>query len=304
MEFTKATKKKARLRMAVTGPAGSGKTYSALAIASAMGGRTALVDTEHGSASKYADLFDFDTLELDVFAPAQYVMAIRSAEQAGYDNLVIDSLSHGWMGKGGALEMVGQGTKKTGNSYTAWGDVTPEQNSMVEAILGSKCHLFATMRSKMDYVLEQNSKGKQVPRAVGLAPVQRDGIQYEFDVIGDLNLAHVMSITKTRCPFLEGKSFEKPGKELADILLAWLTDGADMPKPPTISTEQTMLLMRYATEAGLCVTDQVTGEDTYPRICEAMKIEALAELPLSDFARCEKRLKDIIRENEKKAAAA
>jgi KaiC/GvpD/RAD55 family RecA-like ATPase len=234
--FTKATKKKAKLRFAITGPAGSGKTYSALAIASAMGGRVAVIDTEHGSASKYADLFEFDVLELTTFAPANYVNAIHEAEAAGYENIVVDSLSHAWMGKGGALEMVDKATKasRSGNSYMAWGEVTPEQNKLIEAMLACRANLFATMRSKTEYVLEEqtrNGRTVSVPRKVGMAPVQRDGVEYEFDVIGDLNINNAMSITKTRCPALSGQSFDKPGADVAALLTTWLTDGAEVPAP-------------------------------------------------------------------------
>lgn len=234
MKFQKATKKKARLRMAIVGPAGSGKTYTALAIATAMGGKTAVIDTEHGSASKYANLFPFDTLELTTFAPATYVQAIQAAEAEGYDNIVVDSLSHAWMGKGGALEMVDKAarTSKGGNSFSAWGDVTPEQNKMIEAMLACRANLFATMRSKQDYVQEKDDRtGKTIIRKVGMAPVQRDGVEYEFDVIGDLTIANDMTITKTRCPALAGQVFSKPGADVAELLRAWLSDGEDVAAP-------------------------------------------------------------------------
>lgn len=232
-KFQKATKTQAKLRLALIGPSGSGKTYSALAIATGMGGRTAVIDTEHGSASKYAGIFDFDVLELTAFAPAMYVQAIHAAEEEGYDNVVIDSLSHAWMGKGGALEMVDAATRqqKTPNSYTAWGKVTPEQNKMVEAILACRANIFVTMRSKQDYVQEKDGNGRTTIRKVGMAPVQRDGVEYEFDVVGDLTIDNDMVITKTRCPDLVGQAFSKPGKDVADILRGWLGDGAPAPEP-------------------------------------------------------------------------
>lgn len=238
--FKKATKERARLRLALIGPAGSGKTYSALAVASELvpGGRVAVIDTEHGSASKYADRFSFDTLEPDTFEPATYVEAIHAAEAAGFDVLIIDSLSHAWMGKGGALEMVDRAAKRQqgGNSFTAWRDVTPQHNALVEALLACRCHLVVTMRSKTEYVLEEDARGKKVPRKVGLAPVQRDGLEYEFDVVAELNADHEAVVTKTRCPALTDQSYPRPGADLAGVLRAWLTDGAE-PVPAPVAPQ-------------------------------------------------------------------
>lgn len=234
MEFRKATKEKAKLRMGLIGPAGSGKTYSALRIASSLGKKIALIDTEHGSASKYADLFDFDTLELTEFAPANYVAAIKAAEQAGYEVLIIDSLSHAWSGKGGALEMVDRASKKyQGNSFAAWRDVTPEHNNLVETMIATNLHLIVTMRAKTEYVIEKDEKGKSMPRKVGLAPVQRDGMEYEFDIVGDMDIDNNLIVTKTRCSALAGAVIPRPGEELANIIKAWLTDGQEPTAKPT-----------------------------------------------------------------------
>jgi AAA domain-containing protein len=230
--FRKATKAQSRLRMALTGPSGSGKTYSALAIGQHLGSKLAVIDTERGSASKYADEFQFDVLELENFAPNNYVEAIHAAEEAGYDVLIIDSLSHAWMGKGGALEQVDKAAAKSQskNSYFAWRDVTPQHNALVDAMLRSKCHVIATMRAKTEYLIE-NVNGKQTPTKVGLAAIQRDGIEYEFDVAADINLQHQFIPSKTRCKALDGAVIDLPGKQVADILNAWLTDGAPMPEP-------------------------------------------------------------------------
>ena len=234
MEFKKATKTKAKLRMALIGPSGAGKTYSALNIARNLGDRVALIDTEHGSASKYADIFDFDTLELGTFSPDTYVQAIEAAADAGYDVLVIDSLSHAWMGKEGALEQVDKAAKRSrsSNNFAAWRDVTPMHNRLVEAILGARLHVIATMRSKMDYVQEKDPQGKTVIRKLGLAPVQRDGVEYEFDIVADMDLNLDMVISKTRCTLLTGGIFNKPGAEVAGILKAWLTNGIEPAPEP------------------------------------------------------------------------
>lgn len=226
--FKPAVRKKTKLRAALCGVSGSGKTYTALRLAFAIGQKIAVIDSEHGTAAKYQGLapdgvpFEFDHLSLDSFSPSEYTAAIDEAGRAKYDVIVIDSLSHAWDGHDGALELVG---KKGGNSYTAWKDVTPLHRRMLEAILRSPSHVIATMRSKTEYVLEQDSNGKQVPRKIGLAPVQRQGVEYEFDLVGDLDLSHVLTVTKSRCPQLDGAIVVKPGASFAQPLLAWLGDG-------------------------------------------------------------------------------
>jgi hypothetical protein len=230
--FKKATKFESRLRFAIVGVSGSGKSYTSLAIATGLGGKVAAVDTEKGSLSKYADLFSFDVLELSSFHPQTYIDAIQVAENAGFDVLIIDSLSHAWMGKDGALELVDKAAKRNqgGNSFSAWRDVTPLHTALIDAILGSKMHIIATMRSKTEYVLETGRNGKMTPRKVGMAAVQRDGMEYEFDVVGEINQEHELVITKTRCSALTDGIFAKPGKEIADLLNDWLK-GEKLPEP-------------------------------------------------------------------------
>lgn len=192
MAFKKATKNNLFAKLCLSGPSGSGKTYSALLIAKGLGGTTAVLDTEHKSASLYADRFEFDTWDDEDpngYPPEFFCEVIKSAEQAGYQNLIIDSLSHEWFGRGGCLElaeMIGRARYK-GNTFAAWGDVTPRHNRMIETILGSNLNIIATMRSKTDYVLQKDDRtGKTTPQKVGLAAVQRDGMDYEFTVVFEL----------------------------------------------------------------------------------------------------------------------
>lgn len=245
MTFQKAVKRKAKLRIGLVGPSGSGKTFTALRIARGLGGRVAVIDTEHGSASLYADLFDFDVMELASFAPDTYVAAIQAAADAGYDVVVVDSLSHAWMGKDGALEQVDKhAARERGNSFGAWRHVTPMHNRLVETIVGAPIHVIATMRSKTEYVIEEDSRGKKVPRKIGMAPVQRDGMEYEFTVVGDMDYDHRLMITKSRCSALADAVIEKPGEDVAATLTGWLENAApEAPRPtpfdpPTLPDEQ------------------------------------------------------------------
>jgi len=229
MAFQRAVKREAKLRLAISGPAGSGKTYTALTLARTLAGPSGLVaviDTERGSASKYADLFNFDVLELDSFHPDRYVEAISAAVAAGYAVVVIDSLSHGWTGHDGMLAQVDRIAKlrHNGNTFKAWGDndVRRMETAFIESLTGSPVHIIATMRSKTEYAVEQNERGKAQPRKVGTAPVQRDGLEYEFDVFGMLSPENELMIQKTRCPALTGQVIARPGKPLADTLIEWL----------------------------------------------------------------------------------
>lgn len=235
--FQKATKEQAKLRLAIDGVAGSGKTYSSLILARELGGRCAVIDTEYGSASKYADLFSFDSAALQEFSLDTYLRAIGEAKKAGYEVLVIDSLSHAWSGKGGALEEVGRtgGNNKFANGWRA---VTPKHNQLVEAMLSYPGHLIATMRRKTEYVVEEVN-GKKVPRKVGLAPVQREGMEYEFDVVCDLDIDGSLHIAKTRCSALAERATSLTRRDLPEvggILKAWLTTGAaPAPKPSPVA---------------------------------------------------------------------
>lgn len=240
MQFKKATKTQAKLRLTFDGPAGSGKTYSSLLLAKHLGGRTALIDTEHGSAAKYANLFDFETLELEEFSLDTYLKAIEAAKAQGFEVLIIDSLSHAWTGKGGALEEVDRTTgasKFTGG----WRQVTPKHNRLVDAMLAFPGHVICTMRSKMAYVLVKDQKGKEVPQKVGLAPVQREGMEYEFDVVADLSVEGDVSVSKTRCPDIAGSAGllrHADIPKLGETLKAWLTDGTAPVPAPAVTPPQ------------------------------------------------------------------
>lgn len=222
--FKPATKSQAKARIALAGPSGSGKTYTALVTASTMGNRIALVDTERGSASKYAGRrgFKFDTLEMYRYDPRDLVKALASAGAAGYEVVIVDSLSHFWSGTGGMLEQVDAATKRStsGNSISAWRDMSPMEKGLIDALLSYPGHVIVTMRVKTEYIID----GKNT-RKVGLKPEQRNGIEYEFDVLGDLDLENTLVVSKTRCPDLSGAVIRQPDAAFANTILAWLEDG-------------------------------------------------------------------------------
>lgn len=235
--FRKANKAQAKLRLALIGPAGSGKTYSALAVGTGLlspGRRIAVIDTEHGSSEKYAGEFDFDVMTLSDFHPNLYIEAITAAENEGYEVVIVDSLSHAWMGKGGELELADKAAARyRNNSFAGWKDVTPLHNALIDKIVRCRSHLVATMRSKTDYVLQQTDRGS-TPVKVGMAPIQREGMDFEFDIAGDLDVKHQLIISKTRCKALDNAVIRNPGRGLADTLKAWLSDGTPDSGTPAV----------------------------------------------------------------------
>lgn len=242
--FKKAVRRQVKLKLALTGPSGSGKTLSALLIAAGLGKKIAFVDTENRSASLYAGSQDFPVPEFDEatmsppYLVSKYMKAIQQAVTEKYDVLVIDSITHAWAGEGGllskkeALDATGKG-----NSYTNWASITKEHEALKAAILNADIHLICTMRSKQDYVLVENDKGKQAPKKVGMAPIQREGMEYEFTTVLDMSMNHHAEASKDRTGMFDGKLFI-PSIETGQQFLTWLNSGAEpeltppAPQPP------------------------------------------------------------------------
>ena len=280
-EIHRATKRRAKLRLGMSGPAGSGKTYSALLIAGGLGGRIGMIDTEHGSGDLYADLLPegYDVLQLTPpYTPARYVEAIHALEDAGVQTIIVDSLTHAWTGEGGSLDRQGKIADKSGNSWQAWRQVTPEHNALVEALLQSKCHIIATMRAKTEYVQEKDERtGRQTVRKIGLAPIMRDGIEYEFTTFLELDLHHMAFAGKDRTRLFDGSIF-KPDVETGRKLLSWLDAGVDAPVKRTVSEEQ-KAEMRQAISGAVTLDDLFKAFSAAYRVATALSDnESLAEL--------------------------
>lgn len=263
----KASKAGARLRLGLVGPAGSGKTWTALEVASRFaqraGSRVLVIDTERESSAKYADHFDFDLCPInDSYHPQHYVDALALGVANGYRVIVVDSLSHAWNGKDGALALVDNATRRStsGNSYMAWRDVTPLHNALVDALTGVDAHLIVTLRAKTEYVIEEDERGKKVPRRIGTAPIQREGLDYEFDVVADMDRDNTATIGKTRCPPLARKAIPLPGQSFADTLWEWVT----------------------VTKPTLPVTDEPTTAPQAPTASATTATAAPAPAPASD----------------------
>lgn len=237
-KFQKAVKSKSKLRLAIFGPSGSGKTYSALSIATGLGKKIAVIDTEAGSASKYAGKggFAFDVAELEIPTIENYIEIIESASGA-YDVLIIDSLTHGWQELLEEIEKLAK-AKYAGNTFRAWGEGTPKQKRFVRAILSNKCHIIATMRSKTEWVVNNNDKGRAVPQRVGTSPEQGKGIEYEFDMLLEMSPEHVGNVIKDRTGKFQDLLIEKPDTKFGEKLQVWLNDGEDILEPKQTEKKQ------------------------------------------------------------------
>ena len=232
--FKKATKEQSKLRLALFGVSGGGKTYSALRLATGLGGSIALIDTEHGTASKYADRFDFDVCNLDKATINNVLMCIEKAK--GYDVLIIDSLTHAWLELLQEVEKVAR-AKFGGNTWSAWSEGTPKQMMLINAILDFPGHIIVTMRAETNWTTTTNDKGKVVPVRIGEAPKQGKSIEYEFDMLIQLSQDHTGLVLKDRTGKFQDQCFvieESFGEQLNE----WLKDGKPKQQPePQIETQ-------------------------------------------------------------------
>jgi hypothetical protein len=228
MKLQQAERKQAKIKLGIQGPSGSGKTYSALLLAYGMindWSKIAVIDTENHSADLYAHLGNFNVLVLEKpYAPERYIEAIEICEKAGVGVIVLDSVSHEWEGSGGILDIH---SLMIGNSFTNWSKVTPRHNDFVQKILQSPCHVIATIRSKQDYVLSEKN-GKMVPEKVGLKGVTREGMDYEFTLVFDLDIKHQGIASKDRTNLFMDKPSFLITPETGQTIANWCNAGKSL----------------------------------------------------------------------------
>lgn len=227
MELRIAERRMAKIKMGLQGPSGSGKTYSALLIAFGLvndWSKIAVIDTENHSADLYAHLGNYNVLNISLpFSPERYIKAIEICEKANMEVIILDSISHEWDGVGGILDSHGA---MTGNSFTNWNKVTPRHNAFVQKILQSPSHIIATIRSKQDYVLSEKN-GKMVPEKVGLKGVTRDGLDYEFTIVFDLDIKHNVTASKDRTRLFMDKPQFVTTMATGKKILEWCMEGVN-----------------------------------------------------------------------------
>lgn len=224
MQLQKAQRSKAKIKLGLQGPSGSGKTYSALLVAYGLTGdysKVAVIDTENYSASLYANLGDFQVVNISSpFTPEKYKSAIELCENSGMEVIIIDSITHEWE------NLLDYQSSLQGNGYGNWSKVTPRHNAFVQSILQSPCHIISTIRTKQDYVISEKN-GKMVPEKVGLKTIQRDGLEYEFTLVFDLDMKNNASSSKDRTGLFSGKPEMKLTSEMGKQILEWCLAGTD-----------------------------------------------------------------------------
>jgi hypothetical protein len=250
IQAKKAIRRKLNIKMALISPSGGGKTYSSLRLCKGMGGKTLLVNTEGDRGYIYADEFDYDIADIEApFTPEKFIEAIEYGEKEKYDNIIIDSASHEWSGKGGLLEVH---SSMPGNSYTNWAKITPRHNKFIDAQLYCKANIISCLRGKDTYVLEEKN-GKQVPQKVGLGADQRAG--YEYECMLTLMISqdnHVANPMKDNTHIFDGK-YEVLCEEHGELLRKWADTGEDKPviEPEKIGTKNMATLHAKAGEIGM-----------------------------------------------------
>jgi len=267
--FTKATRNDTTIKIALTGASGSGKSFSSLKLARGLvgpSGKIAYIDTENQSAKLYSDLTEFFHCDLTPpFEHSKFINAINEAQKAGFDCVVIDSLSALW---NWTLDYKSGLDRKGGNSFTNWNDAGKIFNDALQAILQSKIHVIACMRSKQEYVMETNAKGKEVPKKVGTAPVMRDGIDYEFTTVLEIGMDHQCIPSKDRTGLFVDKTFqitERTGQQIA----GWLSGSAPVNQEPMVDNT--------TTENFLKMIHNAESKDTLKRIGQQIKASTLPE---------------------------
>jgi hypothetical protein len=225
MKLQTASRKRSKMKMSCTGPSGSGKTMSSLLIAYGLcndWSKIAVIDTENHSADLYSHLGEYNVLLLDApFSPEQYIEAIDVCTDAGMEVIIIDSITHEWE------YLLDYHSSLQGNSFANWSKVTPRHNEFVQKILQCPCHIIATMRTKQDYVLSEKN-GKMVPEKVGLKTVQRDGMDYEFTLVFDLDIKNNAVASKDRTGLFSGKPEQKLGVQTGKLIKQWCNAAADV----------------------------------------------------------------------------
>jgi hypothetical protein len=289
VQIRKARRSATKLRLLLTGPSGAGKTWGALQIAKGMGGRTVVIDTEEGSSDLYDHLHDFDVIDLrPPFSPERYIEAIKAAEEAGYEVIVIDSVTHCWSGPGGCLEILEDVAKAQfrGNTWSAFSVITPRWRAFVDAILRSPAHVICCGRSKTE-TAQVDDHGKKKVAKLGMKIEARDGLEFEFTLVLDvIHDGHYATVSKDRTGLFAGDP--KPiTVETGERLAAWLAGGTPTVTPPSekylqagdyIAKAATDADLRKATKAidGYVVAGQLTS-DEWSRLTDAIN-ERLAAI--------------------------
>ena len=268
MQFQTASRKKAKIKLGLSAVSGGGKTYSALLIAFGITGdwsKIGVIDTENKSAELYSHLGNYQTLPLEApYSPERYIEAIKAGEKAGFEVIIIDSITHEWDGKGGIIDI---SNSMSGNSFTNWAKLTPRHQAFIDTILQSPCHIITTVRRKQDYEMTKDSSGKLQVQKAGLKEVTREGYEYELTVNLELDQNHNATSSKDRTGLFAGKPHFTPSAETGKLIKQWCESGIEVPKPaawslsPSLAAELETLINNSTLDANgrVAATNRVTN---------------------------------------------
>lgn len=232
MKLQQAKRSSSPMKLLISGPSGSGKTFSALQLAKGLVDNwedICIIDSENGSADLYSHLGGYNVVRFEApFHPNRYIEAINLAVEAGMKCIIIDSISPIWSGKGGCLELHEKATNsmKVPNSFAAWASVTPLYQSFIDTVVSCHVHLIATARSKTDYVLAERN-GKQIPQKVGMAPILKDGTEYDFSIHLELDQQHQAHCSKDRTGLFMDQSPFVISAETGIRILRWCNSSGE-----------------------------------------------------------------------------
>lgn len=289
-----AVRSQAKIKLAMSGTSGSGKTLSSLLLGYGLvkaqnpdytdeqvWQKICIIDTENKSGSLYVghrvggmSIGSYNKINLSApFSPQVYIEAIEVAQRGGIEYLVIDSLSHAWQGEGGMLDIQGNLSKRSGNSYTAWREVTPMHNRLVDKIMQSDMHVCMTMRSKTEYVIEEDERGRKVPRKVGMAPVFRDGIEFETTLFFEIDQNHIASANKDRTGLFDGRYF-MVSPETGEAVWKWLSTAEEEPQKEAEAQVQMSAVEPERYQPSEKLTDEdIDGMTDYKQLMEFVTVQ-------------------------------
>jgi hypothetical protein len=304
MQIKKAERKAVKIKLAITGPSGAGKTMGGLLLAKGLadGGKVLVIDSEDGSSNLYADHrlvgLDFDVIEIEApYSIDKYLEALKAGQDAGYEVIVMDSISHAWDAEGGLQDKKHALDMRGGNSFTNWRSITKEHELFKAKIVHSPCHIIATMRSKQEYIIEANDKGKTMPRKVGLAPVQRDGMEYEFTTVFDVAMDHKFSVSKDRTSLFDGRIehiTEKTGQEIKQ----WLQSGKEMALEAPKAASAQLINLDQETEIADLMNESKADVNAF---LKAYGITCYAHLTQEQYLEARRKLKKKIEDSRRGA---
>lgn len=228
MQLTQAQRSRAPIKLGIAGCSGSGKTTASLNLSfglTANWKKIAVIDTENKSSHLCAHLGPYNVLDLaPPFTPERYMEALQICIQANIEVIIIDTISFEWE------HIVDAHAQLSGNSYTNWAKFTPRHQQFIQAILQADCHVICTFRTKQEYVLVEKN-GKQVPQKMSMKPIQRDGVDYEFTLLFELDAHHNAVATKDRTRLFDGRPEFKITAHTGEEIQLWCNDFANTTKP-------------------------------------------------------------------------